>query len=238
MKASRHADPTSSASLRPLLAGGDRRSIGRSNRALALVHANPDRVAQVAALAKDARRVFIGPLADSDQWEPHLQIVRALPFLRWTPRERSRVLTILRRDLDHPQLFVRAWALDSLARFAQDDATLLPVVLRHLAAFIRSGRPALASRAEDSPPPARGSRRQRHGGGCNAPEGPGTRFLKHADCDVAGGPPSRPLRQHARRRTDSASTTSPRPRARCPETDPARTAPTGPIDRWEDRLDP
>ena len=173
MKASRHADPTSSSSLRPLLAGGDRRSVAGSNRALALVRASPDCVADVAALAKDAdwlvsmraldlleklvhdapgwiqpyRRVFIGPLADSDKWELHLQIVRALPFLRWTRRERSRVLAILRRDLAHPQLFVRAWALDSLAQLAQDDQTLLPVVRRHLAAFMRSGRPALAARA-------------------------------------------------------------------------------------------
>jgi hypothetical protein len=173
MKASRHADPTSNSSLRSLLAGGDRRSIGRSNRVLALVHASPDRVAQVVALAKDAdwlvsmraldlleklvhdhpewvqpyRRVFIGPLADSDRWELHLQIARALPFLTWTPRERSRVLAILRRDLDHPQLFVKAWALDSLARFAEDDRTLMPVVHQHLATFARSGRPALAARA-------------------------------------------------------------------------------------------
>jgi hypothetical protein len=173
MKASRHADPASSSSLRSLLAGGDRRSVAGSNRVLALVRASPDRVADVAALAKDAdwlvsmraldlleklvhddpewiqpyRRIFIGPLADSDQWERHLQIVRALPFLKWTPRERSRVLAILRRDLAHPQLFVRAWALDSLAHFAQDDPTLLPVVRRHLAAFVRSGRPALVARA-------------------------------------------------------------------------------------------
>ena len=173
MKASRHADPTSSSSLRSLLAGGDRRSIAGLNRALALVRASPDRVAQVVALAKDAdwlvsmraldlleklvhdhpewiqpyRRVFIGPLADSDKWELHLQIVRALPFLRWTPRERSRVLAILRRDLDHPQLFVRAWALDSLAQFAEEDRTLMPVVRQYLAEFTRSGRPALAARA-------------------------------------------------------------------------------------------
>ena len=173
MKASLPADPTSSSSLRPLLDGGDRHSIGGSNRALALVRATPDREGEVAALATDPnwlvsmraldlleklvhddpewiqpyRRVFIGPLADSDQWELHLQIVRALPFLRWTPRERSRVLAILRRDLAHPQLFVKAWALDSLARFAQDDPTLLPIVRRHLAAFIRSGRPALVARA-------------------------------------------------------------------------------------------
>ena len=164
---------TSTRSLRRLLAGGDRRSIAGSNRALAVVLATPERVADVAALASDPdwlvslramdvleklvhdhpdwvqphRGVFIGPLADSDKWELHLQIVRALPFLKWTRGERRRVLAILGRDVKHPQPFVKAWALDSLARFAQDDATLMPIVRRYLAEFVRSGRPALAARA-------------------------------------------------------------------------------------------
>ena len=154
-----------STSLRRLLAGGDRRSIAGSNRALALVLAAPERVADVAALTTDAdwlvslraldlleklvrdhaqwvqphRALFIGPLAASDKWEVHLQIVRALPFLTWTRGERRRVLVMLCRDLEHPQLFVRAWALDSLARFAEDDERLMPVVRRHLAKFARSG---------------------------------------------------------------------------------------------------
>jgi len=165
----------STRSLRRLLAGGDRRSIAGSNRVLALVLATPERVADVAALATDPdwlvsmraldlleklvhdhaewvqphRAVFVGPLADSDTWERRLQIVRALPFLKWTRSERRRVLAILRRDLTHPQLFVKAWALDSLARFAEDDRTLMPVVRQHLAAFARSGRPALAARARE-----------------------------------------------------------------------------------------
>ena len=162
-------------SLRPLLAGGDRRSIARSNRARALVLARPERVAEVAALAKDAdwlvslramdlleklvhthpdwiephRGLFIGPLADSDQWEMHLQIVRALPWLTWSRGERHRAVAILRRDLEHPQTFVKAWALDSLARLAEYDATLMPVVRRQLTAFARSGSHALAARARN-----------------------------------------------------------------------------------------
>ena len=160
-------------SLRPLLAGGDRRSIARSNRACALVLAEPARVAELAALAADSdwlvsmraldlleklahdhpdwvaphRSVFIGPLADSDAWEVRLQIVRALPLLPWTARERARVLAILQRDVRHPRLFVRAWALDSLAHFAGSDGALALVVRRHLASFARSGSPALVARA-------------------------------------------------------------------------------------------
>lgn len=159
--------------LRALLAGDDRRSLARSNQARALIETSPQRIAELASLTGDAdwlvgmraldllekfahtradwvqphRQVFIGPLADSDQWEIRLQVVRALPLLHWTARERKRVLAILMRDIDHPRMFVRAWALDSLATFAQEDARLQPIVERGLAAFEGSGSKALIARA-------------------------------------------------------------------------------------------
>jgi hypothetical protein len=163
----------SSDSLRDLLLGGDRRSIARSGRALKLVRSRSERVAEVAALARDEdplvsqramdlleklahehpewiephRRLFIGPLADSDRWEVRLQIVRALPLFEWKKAERSRVLAILRRDVAHPRTFVKAWALDSLATLAQGDPALRPITLRHLRSFERSGSKALIARA-------------------------------------------------------------------------------------------
>jgi hypothetical protein len=76
-----------------------------------------------------------------------LQIVRALPLLSWTPRERARVVEILRRDVEHPQKFVRAWALDGLATFARDDHALMPGVMCALENFERSGSKALETRA-------------------------------------------------------------------------------------------
>lgn len=159
--------------LRRLLSGGDRRSVARSDQARALIAANPRRVAQLATLAEDPdwlvsmraldlleklahehpgwvqphKKLFIGPLADSDEWEIRLQVVRALPLLAWTPRERKRVVEVLRRDLEHPQRFVRAWALDSLATFALRDRALLPIVEGALKVFQRSGSKALQSRA-------------------------------------------------------------------------------------------
>jgi HEAT repeat protein len=159
--------------LRRLLAGGDRRSIVDSRRAWALIRARPERVAELAKLAEDDdwlvsmraldllekiahqhadwvqpfKRLLIGPLADSIQWEIRLQIVRALPLLKWTSRERKRVVDLLRREVEHPQKFVKAWALDSLATFARGDPALRSVVSRHLAAFEKSGSKALATRA-------------------------------------------------------------------------------------------
>ena len=160
--------------LRTFLTGGDRRSIARSNRVLALMRANPERMPQLVALTRDDdwlvvmramdlleklahehpdwvepyKRVFIGDLADSGKWEIHLQIVRALPRFTWTKSERRRAIDILLRDLEHPRAFVKAWALDSLATFAEKDRTLVPSVRRWLRRFEQSGRRSLATRAK------------------------------------------------------------------------------------------
>jgi hypothetical protein len=141
---------------------------------LALVRATPARVAELASLAENRdwlvsmraidllekiahehpdwvqphKKLFIGRLADSDKWEIQLQIVRSLPLLGWTARERRRVIQILRRNVEHPQKFVRAWALDSLATLAERDPGLVPVVKRGLEDFERSGSKALQTRAK------------------------------------------------------------------------------------------
>ena len=47
----------------------------------------------------------------------------------------------------HPQTFVQARALDSLATFAQHDAALMPTVQQSLRELERSGSKALAARA-------------------------------------------------------------------------------------------
>ena len=156
-----------------LLSGGDRRSIAQATHVLALVHASPRRVAELASLAKDSdwlvamraldvleklahehadwvqpyKKLFIGRLANSDRWELRLQIVRALPLLTWTPRERARVIQILRLNVEHPRLFVRAWALDSLATLAERDRDLVPIVARSLEDFEGSSSHALQARA-------------------------------------------------------------------------------------------
>jgi hypothetical protein len=159
--------------LRPLLSDGDRRSIAQSNRALSLIRANPRLVEQLTRLAEDEdylvamramdlleklaherpewiephRHLFIGTMADKAQWEIRLQIVRALPLLSWSPVEKNRVYEILLRDTEHPQTFVRAWAVDSLAHFAEKDGSLLPALHRCLRRLEQSGSKALMSRA-------------------------------------------------------------------------------------------
>ena len=169
-QASRTATETNS--LRTLLCGGDRRSIARSKQALALIRAKPNLIPQLARLAADKdwlvsmraadlleklaherpewiephKRAFIGPLADDEHWEVRLQVVRALPLFSWSPAENKRVVEILLRDAGHPQKFVRAWAVDSLAHFAEKDRGLMPKLHRCLRQFKRSGSKALMSR--------------------------------------------------------------------------------------------
>jgi len=93
------------------------------------------------------KELFIGPLADSDKWEIRLQVVRALPLFTWTRRQRERAIAILTTNLDYPQKFVQAWALDGLATFSQEDPTLAAVVQRGISRFERSASKALQARA-------------------------------------------------------------------------------------------
>lgn len=162
-----------SESLRTLLAGGDRRSLARSDAALKLLRADEHRVAELARLADDGdwlvvmramdlmeklarerpdwiqphRDLFIGALAQHESWEIRLQIARALPLFQWTPGERERAVAILLDYVGQPQKFVKAWALDSLARFAESESALMPKVEAFLSEFERSGSGALVSRA-------------------------------------------------------------------------------------------
>ena len=160
--------------IRALLSGGDRRSIADSNRARLMVESDPSLVLELAALTADEdwlvaqraldlleklahehpdwiaphRKIFIGPLADSDQWEIRLQIVRALPLFRWSPTQARRVEEILLENVAFPQTFVRAWALDGLATLATRKDTLMPSVRKYLRDFERSPSKALQARAK------------------------------------------------------------------------------------------
>jgi hypothetical protein len=95
------------------------------------------------------KKIFLGPLADSDKWEIRLQIVRALPLFSWSPSEMRRVKEILLDNVDFPQTFVRAWSLDSLATFAERRKQLRPIVERYLEEFERSPSKALQARARN-----------------------------------------------------------------------------------------
>ena len=159
--------------IRFLLSGGDRRSIAQSDKVRKLVEKNPERVRELARLTDDEdwlvaqrsfdllekiardhpewiephKHVFIGSKADSDKWEIRLQIVRSLPLFTWSAKDLSRVKTILLENVEYPQTFVKAWALDSLSMFALKDKRLMPAVRHQLEAFEKSDSKALQARA-------------------------------------------------------------------------------------------
>src|SRR5262245_2802971 len=161
------------AQFRELLSGGDRRSIADSPRVRALIERRPGRLQELAALTNDPdplvvqraldllekfaherpqwvephKKVFIGPLAESDRWEIRLQIVRGLPLFRWTRTEERRVEEILSSNIDFTQTFVRAWALDGLATLSLRRVRLAPLVMQRLADFEQSSSKALQARA-------------------------------------------------------------------------------------------
>jgi hypothetical protein len=165
---------SSTARIRLLLSGGDRRSIADSARARQLIERNPSLVSDLVALTTDDnwlvaeraldlleklahdhpewiaphKKVFIGPLAASDKWEIRLQIVRAVPLFDWSASQARLVEEILLENVAYPQTFVRAWALDGLATLAKRRASLMPVVLRRLREFERSPSKALQARAK------------------------------------------------------------------------------------------
>ena len=160
--------------IRRLLSGGDRRGIAQSNRVRRLVEADPSLVSELAALTRDQdwlvaqravdlleklahdhpdwikphKKVFIGPLAESDKWEIRLQIVRALPLFKWSPAQAKRVEAILIENVSFAQTFVRAWALDGLATLAEKKTSLMPMVRKRLREFERSSSKALQARAK------------------------------------------------------------------------------------------
>ena len=158
-----------------MLSGGDRRSIAQSNRVRRMIESKPALVGRLASLTDDEdwlvaqraldlmeklahehpewiephKKIFTGPLSSSDKWEIRLQIVRALPLFRWSSAEMRRVEKILIENLDFPQTFVRAWALDSLATIADRRRKLAPIVRRYLSEFERSPSKALQARARN-----------------------------------------------------------------------------------------
>ena len=161
--------------IRSLLSGGDRRSIADSAKVRTLVERDPSLVEVLVDLTRDDdwlvtqraidlleklahdhhewiephKLVFLGPLAKSDKWEIRLQIVRALPLFSWNPAHMKRVESILIENVAFPQTFVRAWALDGLATFAERRRKLVPIVLRELLAFEQSPSKALQARARN-----------------------------------------------------------------------------------------
>jgi hypothetical protein len=156
------------------LAGGDRRSLGRTEEVVAQVRADPARFPELFAClfspddvvrmrAGDAiekvsrthphllgpyRERLLSDVAAIDQPSVRWHLAQMLPRLALTAAERRRALAILRGNLARPgDRIVLACTLEALAAFARDD----PGLRRELVPIIRdrasSDRPSVAKRA-------------------------------------------------------------------------------------------
>jgi hypothetical protein len=154
------------------LAGGDRRSIGRSNEVVADVLANPalfgpvfaglqcedavirmrsaDAVEKITAkhpeYLEPVKALLIGPLARLGQKEVRWHIAQMLSRVQWTDSERPQVLDLLFEYLNDDSSIVKTFAMQTLADLARQTPALRPRVLRRLRKLTAVGSPAMKTR--------------------------------------------------------------------------------------------
>lgn len=155
-----------------LLAGGDRRSIGRSDEAVQIVLESPDlfralvdailapdpvvrmRAADAAEKASAAQPELLLPEKDRlltvvaaiPQQEVRWHVAQMLPRLQLDPAERRAALEILQGYLSDRSKIVCTFSMQAMADLAQQDPGLLPDVLPHLQQLAETGSPAMRSR--------------------------------------------------------------------------------------------
>lgn len=157
---------------RSLLAGGDRRSIGRSNHVATLVEGHPHLVDQLVKLLWDSdtlvsmraadalekisrgkgsllqphKAQLLGLLAEAKQQELRWHLAVMVPRLRLTPGECGRVATVLKTYLDDRSSIVKTSAMQGLFDLSAQDPGLRLELVDMLRALARSGTPAMRAR--------------------------------------------------------------------------------------------
>ncbi len=154
------------------LEGGNRRSIGRVEDVVREVLGDPDlfgvlfdgmshpdplvRMHSADAVEKLTadRPEWLAPykhrllrqVAACEQQEVRWHAAQLFSRVKWTPRERRRVVEILAGYLSDESKIVKTFSMQALADIALQDAGLRPGILRQLEALTRTGSPAMRSR--------------------------------------------------------------------------------------------
>jgi hypothetical protein len=155
------------------LQGGDRRSLGNSNRVAAIILRQPDRLAElieclwssdsiVRMRAADAaekvsakRPALLAPfktellaLADETaQAELRWHLAQMIPRLPLGRHERVRATTALRGFLADGSSIVRTFALQALAELSRGNPEMEADVIHRLERALRNGTPAMKARS-------------------------------------------------------------------------------------------
>jgi HEAT repeat protein len=154
------------------LRGGDRRSIGRSNKIAREISRSPKLFAEILAAmldpnplvrmrAADAiekasaihpqllqphKRTILKKVAVIPQQEVRWHVAQILPRLKLTPKERDLAASILFDYLDDKSSIVKTFALQALADLAQHDSRLRKRLLPALEFLTTNGAAAMRAR--------------------------------------------------------------------------------------------
>jgi hypothetical protein len=156
------------------LAGGDRRSIGRSDEVVNQVLKDSSQFADVfnamlsdddvvRARAADAvekitrarpdlllpyKKQLLQQIALLEQQEVRWHVAQMLCRVPWNPKERARAVEVLLGYLRDKSRIVVTFALQALSDLAKNDKNLRAMVTGLLEEAVRNGSPAVRSRAK------------------------------------------------------------------------------------------
>ena len=159
-------------SLRAMLSGGDRRSIGRANEVAALVLTLPERVDELLELLWDAaalvrmrsadaleklsreridllqayKNELLGLMAETAQQELCWHLAAIVPRLELTLAERRRAAEVLETYLTDRSSIVKTCAMQGLWELARHDAGMRPRVVELVRELTRTGTAAMRAR--------------------------------------------------------------------------------------------
>lgn len=159
-------------SIRNLLVGGDRRSIGRADEVADLVRRQPGKAAPLVKCLWDAdgavvaraanalekasrdrpsmlaphKAALLGLMVEAERKELRWQLALMIPRLRLTPAECARAAATLESWLDDSSSIVKTFAMQGLADLIPQNPSLQPAVLDLLRTLSRSGTPAMRAR--------------------------------------------------------------------------------------------
>lgn len=162
----------STARLRTLLSGGDRRSIGRVPQVLRLIRRQPRLAARLVTALHDADPIVRMRAADAlekasvahpELLHPHTRgllslarratqqelrwhLAQLIPRLPLAARQRRAAATLLQRYLRDRSAIVRTFAMQALADLASEDPGLRPRITALLRRLTTNGTPAMRAR--------------------------------------------------------------------------------------------
>jgi hypothetical protein len=156
-----------------MLEGRDRRSIGRVDKAAAMVEKSPrlfgrlidglwSENALVRMRAADAaekvtrkrpellaayKKELLGLLVETEQLEVRRHLAAMVPRLELNAKQRRAALHVLQRYLEDRSSIVKTFALEGLVELTGEDAQLRAGVVENLREAVRSGTAAMKARA-------------------------------------------------------------------------------------------